>query len=90
MEIYNPAAGRLIGAVPASATETRRAVEAAHEAFPMWRALLAKDGAAIIRRMADLMLSSLRPCGVTRALQGKPLAEARGETRRRRCVSMAR
>ena len=98
MEIFNPATGRLIGAVPASATETRRVVEAAHEAFPMWRALLAKGCAAIIRRMADLMLSNANDlAAIMRAEQGKPLAEARGEiacflswSRRRRCVSMAR
>jgi succinate-semialdehyde dehydrogenase/glutarate-semialdehyde dehydrogenase len=63
-----------------SATETRRAIEAADEAFPKWRALIAKDRAAIIRRMADLMLSNADDLAATlTAEQGKPLAESRGE-----------
>jgi succinate-semialdehyde dehydrogenase/glutarate-semialdehyde dehydrogenase len=38
--------------------ETRRAIEAAARAQPAWRAMLAKDRAAILRRLTDLMLAN--------------------------------
>ena len=38
-EVKNPATGELMGEVPAMGpAETRRAIEAAHRAFPAWRA----------------------------------------------------
>jgi len=62
------------------AAETRRAIEAAHDAFPAWRTLVAKDRAAIIRGMADLMMANMSDlAAIMTAEQGKPLAESRGE-----------
>ena len=50
--VKNPATGEPIGEVPAlGAAETRRAIEAAHRAQGPWRAMLAKDRAAILRRL---------------------------------------
>jgi succinate-semialdehyde dehydrogenase/glutarate-semialdehyde dehydrogenase len=79
--VRNPATGEVIGQVPAlGVAETRRAIEAARDAGPAWRAMLAKDRAAILRRLHDLMLANADDlAAIMTAEQGKPLAEARGE-----------
>ena len=79
--VRNPATGEVIGEVPAlGAAETRRAIEAAHRAFPAWRALLAKERRVILRKLSDLMLENTDDLGVIMtAEQGKPLPEAKGE-----------
>lgn len=79
--VRNPATGEVIGNVPAlSAAETRRAIEAAHAAFAGWRAMLAKDRAAILRKLNDLMLANADDlAAIMTAEQGKPLAESKGE-----------
>jgi succinate-semialdehyde dehydrogenase / glutarate-semialdehyde dehydrogenase len=79
--VKNPATGETIGSVPAmSAAETRAAIEAAHAAQPGWRAHTAKERAAILRRLHDLMLANAEDLAVIMtAEQGKPLAESRGE-----------
>jgi succinate-semialdehyde dehydrogenase/glutarate-semialdehyde dehydrogenase len=79
--VKNPATGEPIGEVPAlGATETRRAIEAAHRAQGAWRAMLAKDRAAIMRKINDLMLANADDLAVIMtAEQGKPLAESKGE-----------
>jgi len=80
-EIFNPATGELIGAVPNMGRgETRRAIEAAQAAQPAWRALTAKERAARLRRWYELMLENQEDLArIMTAEQGKPLAEARGE-----------
>ncbi len=79
--VRNPANGEVIGEVPAlGAAETRAAIEAAYAAYPAWRALTAKERAAILRRLNDLMLANADDLAVIMtAEQGKPLAEAKGE-----------
>jgi len=79
--VKNPATGEAIGEVPnVGAAETRRAIEAAHAAFPAWRAMLAKDRAAILRKLNDLMLANADDLAmIMTAEQGKPLAESKGE-----------
>jgi succinate-semialdehyde dehydrogenase/glutarate-semialdehyde dehydrogenase len=79
--VKNPATGEAIGEVPAlGAVETRRAIEAADRAQAGWRAMLAKDRAAILRRINDLMLANADDLAVIMtAEQGKPLAESKGE-----------
>ena len=79
--VKNPATGEAIGEVPAlGAAETRRAIEAAHRAQAAWRAMLAKDRAAILRKLNDLMLANADDLAVIMtAEQGKPLAESKGE-----------
>jgi succinate-semialdehyde dehydrogenase / glutarate-semialdehyde dehydrogenase len=79
--VRNPATGEVVGTVPAmGAVETRRAIEAAHAAFPAWRAMLAKERSAILRRLNDLMLANTDDlAAIMTAEQGKPLAESKGE-----------
>ena len=79
--VKNPATGEAIGEVPAlSAAETRAAIEAADRALAGWSAMLAKDRAAILRKLNDLMLANAEDLGVIMtAEQGKPLAESKGE-----------
>ncbi|WP_043362321.1 NADP-dependent succinate-semialdehyde dehydrogenase [Belnapia sp. F-4-1] len=79
--VRNPSTGEVVGHVPAlGAAETRRAIEAAHRAQPAWRAMLAKDRAAILRRLFDLMLENTDDlAAIMTAEQGKPLSESKGE-----------
>ena len=81
LDVRNPATGEVLGTVPAlGAAETRRAIEAAARAFPAWRKLLAKERAAILRRLFTLMIENTDDLAlIMTAEQGKPLAEARGE-----------
>ncbi len=81
IEVRNPANGELVGTVPAlGAAETRRAIEAAHRAYPAWRAMLAKERATILRRLFDLMIANTDDLAlIMTAEQGKPLAESKGE-----------
>ena len=81
IEVRNPSTGEAVGTVPAMGeAETRRAIEAAQAAFPKWRAMVAKDRGAIVRRIAELMLANADDLAVIMtAEQGKPLAEAKGE-----------
>ena len=80
-EVRNPATGALLGTVPdMGAEETRRAIDAAHAAFPAWANKTAKERAQVLRRMFDLMLQHQDDLAMLMtAEQGKPLAEARGE-----------
>jgi succinate-semialdehyde dehydrogenase/glutarate-semialdehyde dehydrogenase len=81
LEVRNPATGELVGTVPAlGAAETRRAIEAANAALPAWRQLLAKERAAILRRLFELMIANTDDLAmIMTAEQGKPLTESRGE-----------
>ncbi|WP_291296483.1 NAD-dependent succinate-semialdehyde dehydrogenase [Elioraea sp.] len=79
--VRNPATGEVIGEVPAfGRAETKRAIEAAAAAYPAWRAMLAKDRSAILRKLFDLMIANADDLALIMTTeQGKPLAEAKGE-----------
>lgn len=79
--VTNPATGELIGSVPRLATdETRRAIEAAAQAFPAWAARTARERAVILRRWYELIMANQEDLAILMtAEQGKPLAESRGE-----------
>jgi len=81
VEVKNPATGGVIGTVPRmGAAEARRAVEAAHGAFPAWRARTAKERAAVLRRWFDLVMANQEDLAILMtAEQGKPVTESRGE-----------
>ena len=79
--VADPASGEVLARVPEMGTaETRRAIEAANAAWPMWRALTAKQRATILRKWFDLIMANADDLALlmTRE-QGKPLAEAKGE-----------
>ena len=80
-DVVNPATGERIAKVPRMGTqETRRAIEAAHAAWPAWRAKTGKERAKILRAWHDLMLANADDLAlILTTEQGKPLAEAKGE-----------
>ncbi|CAD6558134.1 Glutarate-semialdehyde dehydrogenase [Paraburkholderia hiiakae] len=81
LDVYNPATGERLASVPnMGAGETRAAIEAAHRAFPAWRATTAKERARLLRNWFELIMANQDALAeiMTRE-QGKPLAEARGE-----------
>ncbi len=81
MTVHNPATGTQLGRVPALGTaETRRAIAAAHDAWPAWRERPAGERAALLRRWHDLMLEHREDLArILTSEQGKPLTEAQGE-----------
>jgi succinate-semialdehyde dehydrogenase/glutarate-semialdehyde dehydrogenase len=81
VEVNNPATGEILGTVPNMGTaETRRAIEAANAAWPAWRKKTAKERAAILRKLFNLMMENQEDLAIIMtAEQGKPLAESRGE-----------
>ena len=81
IDVHNPATQQLLGSVPKMASaETRRAIQAAEQALPEWRALTAKQRAAHLRAWFELIMSNQDDLARLMTLeQGKPLEEARGE-----------
>ena len=81
IDVTNPATGEVLGTIPKLGTgETRRAIAAAHEAFPKWRGLLAKERSALLRGLRDLMMENQEDlAALMTAEQGKPMAESMGE-----------
>ncbi|WP_198972227.1 NADP-dependent succinate-semialdehyde dehydrogenase [Xylophilus sp. ASV27] len=79
--VTNPATGAQIATVPRlGAARARQAIEAAHRAWPAWRARTAKERAALLRRWYELILANQEDLArIMTTEQGKPLAEARGE-----------
>ncbi len=79
--VLNPATHEVIGTVPVmGAGETRRAIQAASDAFPAWAARTAKERALILRRWYELLMANQEDLAtLMTAEQGKPLAEAKGE-----------
>jgi hypothetical protein len=79
--VTNPANGEIIAEVAKCSTaETRRAIEAAAEAFGEWRQRTAKERAACLRKWFNLMMDAQEDLALIMTLeQGKPLAESRGE-----------
>lgn len=79
--VTDPATGALVAQVAAlGANEATRAIDAAHAAFPAWKALLPQERAALLRRWHAQMLAAAEDLALLMTLeQGKPLAESRGE-----------
>ena len=80
-QVTNPATGEVLGTVPMCGTaETVRAIEAADIAQRAWRDVPAKERAATLRKLNDLMLANIDDLAlILTSEQGKPLAEAKGE-----------
>ncbi|MDB5512450.1 MAG: NAD-dependent succinate-semialdehyde dehydrogenase [Enterovirga sp.] len=82
MPIVNPATGEEIGRHPvAGIADLDEALEAAERGFRIWRKVSAFERSKIMRKAANLMRE--RADDIARIMsveQGKPLAEAKGET----------
>ncbi|MDC4295051.1 NAD-dependent succinate-semialdehyde dehydrogenase [Acinetobacter baumannii] len=80
-EILNPATLEIIGTVPnMGKAEAERAIEAAKEAWPLWKNKIAKDRSIILKKWFDLIISNADELAfILTSEQGKPLAEAKGE-----------
>ncbi len=64
-DVTNPATQEVIATVPQmGAIETRKAIAAAHTAYPGWRALLAKDRSQILRKWYELLLENQRDLAI--------------------------
>jgi succinate-semialdehyde dehydrogenase/glutarate-semialdehyde dehydrogenase len=81
INVTNPATQAILGTVPKMGTlETRRAIEAANTAQPLWRAKTAGERARILRKWFELMMANQEDLAILMTSeQGKPLAESRGE-----------
>ncbi len=81
IDVTNPADATVIATVPnCGAEETRRAIEAAHAAFPHYAALPLNERVALLRRLHQLILDNLEGlASLLTAEQGKPFAESRAE-----------
>ena len=89
LAVTNPASGAVIAEVAkCGQAETRRAIEAARAAQVEWRQKTAKERAALLRQWFNLMMASQEDLAqILTAEQGKPLAEARGESPTARTTS---
>lgn len=79
--VTNPASGEQIGTIPkCGRKEAALAVDAAHAAFQSWRSTLAKDRAALMLKLADLVMENQSELAeLLTEEMGKPLNEAKGE-----------
>jgi succinate-semialdehyde dehydrogenase / glutarate-semialdehyde dehydrogenase len=79
--VRNPATSETLAQIAdGGVAETRRAIEAAHAAFPAWSGMTADKRAALLSKAAQLMTE--RAEDLARVLtqeNGKPLPESRGE-----------
>ncbi|MCJ9672564.1 aldehyde dehydrogenase family protein, partial [Neorhizobium sp. SHOUNA12B] len=80
-QVADPASSATLAWVASlSAEETDAAIDAAATAFPVWRAKLPQERAAILKEWHRLILQAREDLALLMTLeQGKPLAESRGE-----------
>ena len=78
----NPATGECIGTLPhASKADLDRALDAAEQAYPAWRAMPPQDRGKILKRAANLMHERVEHIArIATIEQGKSIHEARIET----------
>jgi succinate-semialdehyde dehydrogenase / glutarate-semialdehyde dehydrogenase len=79
--VDNPAdVSKLADVADGNDVETQLAIQAAERALPAWRALTAKQRAALLKKWFDLMIANTEDLAqIVTAENGKPLAESRGE-----------
>lgn len=80
-DVTNPANGQVLAQLPnMTEVETRKAIEAAAAAFPLWKKKTAKERAVLMRKWFELIMANQEDLAqIMTAEQGKPLAETRGE-----------
>lgn len=81
LSVTDPASGQVIAEVPCCGeAETRRAIDAANAAWPVWKALTAKRRAQLLQAWNKLILENADDLArLITAEGGKPLLEAKGE-----------
>ncbi len=81
IDVTNPANGQRLGTVPkAGAAETKRAIEAAHEAFKTFRKTTALERSKLLRKLADALMDNQQALAELLTMeQGKSLTESKGE-----------
>jgi succinate-semialdehyde dehydrogenase/glutarate-semialdehyde dehydrogenase len=79
--VVNPATGATIGEVPHASTEDLdRALEAARQSYPMWRALAPHERGKILRKAGELIRERTEHIArIATIEEGKTIAEARWE-----------
>jgi succinate-semialdehyde dehydrogenase/glutarate-semialdehyde dehydrogenase len=79
--VYDPSNGDRVGTVPdLDRDDTRRAIEAANAAWPAWRALMAKERSAVLRRWFDLIVQHREALATLMSREsGKVITESLGE-----------
>ena len=84
LELANPATGEPLGRTPAgSAAEVDAAVQAAHAAFPAWRATPAVDRVQFLFKLKAMLEAHFDELAALITTEnGKTLSEAKGELRR--------
>ncbi|HUN84362.1 MAG TPA: CoA-acylating methylmalonate-semialdehyde dehydrogenase [Terracidiphilus sp.] len=84
IELLNPATGQPLGQSPAgSPAEVEAAVDAAHAAFPAWRATAAGDRVQYLFKLKSLLeIHFDELAALITTENGKTLAESKGELRR--------
>lgn len=82
VDVINPATEKPIIAVSyGTRGDARRALEAAYAALPGWKRATVYERSAKLKKLADLMRENVDDLAIPMTMeQGKPLAEARGET----------
>jgi len=83
VDVTNPASLSTLGTIPdMSGKETRAAIDAATEAFKLWKKKTHAERAALLERWFALMIEHEQDLALLLTLeQGKPLNEALGEIR---------
>ncbi|AOM81853.1 Succinate-semialdehyde dehydrogenase [NADP+] [Salisediminibacterium beveridgei] len=81
IDVLNPATGERVGtAAFGGQVETKRAIDAADQAFPAWRKRTAEDRGKILMRWHDLLVENQEEIAeILTKEMGKPFAEAKGE-----------
>jgi succinate-semialdehyde dehydrogenase / glutarate-semialdehyde dehydrogenase len=81
IEVLNPANNDILGSVPSlGVQDTQDAIEAAQQAYVLWRKRTAKERSGCLRKWFDLILTHKTDLAyIMTSEQGKPLAEAEGE-----------
>lgn len=80
-DVINPATGDVLTKVAqANEAQTKEAIQAAHAAFPKWKALELKDRVQYLHKVADLLEENAdRLAEIMTLEQGKPLKESKLE-----------
>lgn len=77
-DVYNPATGEVMGAVPdMNVEDVQDAIDKAQAAFQTWKEITAKERGQALRRWFDLMMHNQTELAkILTAEQGKPMAES--------------